>query len=137
MGTRDYVTGKIWDLSKRTPGGKSARDGTYDESLGKKKYPVRLILNGQASQEIEWHCKHYVGRGLMKRSVGFRFDRVEADRLVLDRFESGEAVAKEIGISPSALKATFDKYNEGARNKNDPFGKRVCFHVSFRHLLTI
>jgi len=73
----------------------------------------------------------------MKRSVGFRFDRVEADRLVLDRFESGEAVAKEIGISPSALKATFDKYNEGARNKNDPFGKRVCFHVSFRHLLTI
>jgi len=71
LGTRDYVTGKIWDLSKRTPGGKSPHDGTYDASLGKKKYPVRLILNGQASQEIEWHCKHYVGRGLMKRLVAF------------------------------------------------------------------
>lgn len=21
------------------------------------KYPVRLILNGEASKEIEWHCK--------------------------------------------------------------------------------
>lgn len=41
------------------------------------------------------------------------------------RFESGEAVAKEMGISPQELKATFDKYNEGARMKKDPFGKKV------------
>jgi len=54
LGTRDYVTGKIWDLAK-APGGAA------------KKYPVRLILNGEASREIEWHCKHYVGRGLMKK----------------------------------------------------------------------
>lgn len=37
LGTRDYVTGRIWD------------NGVY---------PVRLILNGAASKEIEWHCKH-------------------------------------------------------------------------------
>jgi hypothetical protein len=73
------------------------------------KYPVRLILNGQASKEIEWHCKHYVGRGLMKR------------------FGSGEALAKEMKLDPSVLKATFDKYNKGVREKNDPFGKKVCF----------
>lgn len=93
LGTRDYVTGRMWDLS--------------NQPNGQKKYPVRLLLNGQASTEIEWHCKHYVGRGLMKR------------------FDSGDAVAKEMGISPSVLKATFEKYNEGAKSKKDPFGKKV------------
>jgi len=82
---RDYVTGKIWENGK---------------------YPIRLVLNGQASNEIEWHCKHYVGRGLMKR------------------FESGEALAKEIGISPEALKKTFDDYNTSVETKKDPFGKK-------------
>lgn len=70
-------------------------------------YPIRLILNGQASSEIEWHCKHYVGRGLMKR------------------FESGEALAKEMGIPASVLKKTFDDYNTVAKTKKDPFGKKV------------
>ena len=65
------------------------------------------MLNGQASSEIEWHCKHYVGRGLMKR------------------FESGEALAKEMGIPASVLKKTFDDYNTAARTKKDPFGKKV------------
>jgi flavocytochrome c len=82
---RDYVTGKIWENGK---------------------YPIRLILNGQASNEIEWHCKHYVGRGLMKR------------------FESGEALAKEMGLKPAVLKKTFDDYNNSVRTKNDPFGKK-------------
>lgn len=36
LGHRDYVTGRIWENGK---------------------YPVRLILNGKASKEIEWHCK--------------------------------------------------------------------------------
>lgn len=36
LGHRDYVTGRMWDNDK---------------------FPVRLILNGQASAEIEWHCK--------------------------------------------------------------------------------
>ncbi|KAF9219558.1 Flavocytochrome c [Gyrodon lividus] len=82
---RDYVTGKIWENGK---------------------YPIRLVLNGQASQEIEWHCKHYVGRGLMKR------------------FDSGEALAKEMGISPAYLKKTLDTYNAGVSAKKDPFGKK-------------
>jgi len=81
---RDFVTGKIWE---------------------NKKYPIRLVLNGKASKEIEWHCKHYVGRGLMKR------------------FDSGEALAKEFGLSPSTLKKTFEDYNQSVRTKKDPFGK--------------
>jgi succinate dehydrogenase/fumarate reductase flavoprotein subunit len=43
LGTRDYVTGKM------------------NENKG----PFFLILNGKASKAIEWHCKHYVGRGIM------------------------------------------------------------------------
>ncbi|GAA5910799.1 hypothetical protein JCM6882_003430, partial [Rhodosporidiobolus microsporus] len=36
LGHRDYVTGRMWDNNK---------------------FPVRLVLNGQASKEIEWHAK--------------------------------------------------------------------------------
>jgi len=86
LGTRDYVTGRIWD------------NGVY---------PVRLILNGAASKEIEWHCKHYCERGLMKR------------------FEHGSELAKDMGISEDQLKAAFDDYNSIAKgNKKDPWGKR-------------
>ncbi|OSX66546.1 hypothetical protein POSPLADRAFT_1038654 [Postia placenta MAD-698-R-SB12] len=82
---RDYVTGKMWENGK---------------------YPIRLVLNGQASKEIEWHCKHYVGRGLMKR------------------YESGEQLAKDMGLKPEALKKTFDTYNAVVKSKKDPFGKK-------------
>ncbi|RDB24775.1 Fumarate reductase [Hypsizygus marmoreus] len=82
---RDYVTGKMWE---------------------NKNHPIRLVLNGPASKDIEWHCKHYVGRGLMKR------------------FEGGDALAKEFGISPAALKKTFEDYNQIVRAKKDPFGKK-------------
>ncbi|TFK74546.1 fumarate reductase [Pluteus cervinus] len=82
---RDYVTGKMWENGK---------------------YPIRLVLNGNASREIEWHCKHYVGRGLMKR------------------FDNGEALAKEFGLDPSVLKKTFEDYNQVVRTQKDPFGKK-------------
>lgn len=37
LGTRDYVTGMM------------NANGNY---------PIRLILNGEATKQIEWHCKH-------------------------------------------------------------------------------
>jgi len=43
----------------------------------------------------------------------------------MKRFESGEALAKEMGITPEHLKKTFDTYNAGVRAKKDPFGKKV------------
>ncbi|KAI0058035.1 fumarate reductase [Artomyces pyxidatus] len=82
---RDYVTGKIWENGK---------------------YPIRLVLNSKSSKEIEWHCKHYVGRGLMKK------------------FDNGEALAKEFGLKPEVLKKTFDDYNVAVRAKTDKFGKK-------------
>jgi hypothetical protein len=72
------------------------------------KFPIRLVLNGQSSKEIEWHCKHYVGRGLMKK------------------FNSGEELAREIGIKPDVLKKTFEDHNGYASKPgSDPFGKKV------------
>ncbi|KAH9941031.1 fumarate reductase [Amylocystis lapponica] len=82
---RDYVTGKMWENGK---------------------FPIRLVLNGQASKDIEWHCKHYTGRGLMKR------------------FENGEALAKEMGLKPEVVKKTFDDYNAVVKAQKDPFGKK-------------
>ncbi|KAI0258174.1 Flavocytochrome c [Gloeopeniophorella convolvens] len=82
---RDFVTGKMWENGK---------------------YPIRLVLNGKSSKEIEWHCKHYVGRGLMKR------------------FNSGEELAKEFGLAPAVLQKTFDEYNQAARTKKDKFSKK-------------
>lgn len=91
LGTRDYVTGEMW----------------------KNAGPFRLVLNGLGSKEIEWHCKHYVGRGLMKR------------------FESGADLAKEIGISADALKKTYDDYNECAKKGSDQYGKKFYHNAPF------
>jgi hypothetical protein len=44
----------------------------------------------------------------------------------MKRFESGEALAKEMGLKPEVIKKTFDAYNVSAKTKNDPFGKKVC-----------
>ena len=87
LGRRDYVSGE----------------------MNKNKGPFRLVLNAKASKEIEWHCKHYCGRGIMKR------------------FASGAEVAKEIGVNPSKLAKTFADYNRVAQTKQCPYGKKF-FH---------
>jgi cytochrome b involved in lipid metabolism len=85
LGHRDYVTGLMWKVNKP---------------------PYRLVLNGAAGREIEWHCKHYMGRGLMKR------------------FANGSELAAEMGIPVKKLEETMKKYNEYSKNNNDPFGKK-------------
>ncbi|KAF7730818.1 hypothetical protein EC973_001336 [Apophysomyces ossiformis] len=94
LGHRDYVTGMMWKQKDPT---------------------IRLVLNTAASKEIEWHCRHYAGRGLMKR------------------FDNGEALAKEMGISPAKLQQTFDTYNAIAEGKQkDPWGKRFFHNVPIK-----
>ncbi len=44
----------------------------------------------------------------------------------MKRFESGEALAKDMGLKPEVLKKTFDTYNAGVKAKKDPFRKKVC-----------
>jgi succinate dehydrogenase/fumarate reductase flavoprotein subunit len=92
LGHRDYVTGEMW----------------------KKKGPFRLVLNGASSREIEWHCKHYVGRGLMKY------------------YTDGASLARDMGISPKKLEETFAKYNEIAKSGKCPFGKKYFQNAPYR-----
>jgi flavocytochrome c len=91
LGRRDYVTGE----------------------MNKNKGPYRLVLNGKAGKEIEWHCKHYIGRKLMKK------------------FNSGEELAREMKISPEALKTSFDAYNENAKKGTDQYGKKYFTNAPF------
>lgn len=74
--------------------------------MAKGRGPFRLLLNSKASATISWHCKHYHGRGLMKH------------------YKSGAELARDMGISPSALEATFKSYNQAAKTNTDPFGKK-------------
>jgi cytochrome b involved in lipid metabolism len=82
--------------------------------MWKNKGPFRLVLNSKGAKEIEWHCKHYVGRGLMKH------------------FTSGAALAKDMGIPAEKLENTFKTYNGIAESKKDPWGKKYFHNLPFQ-----
>jgi flavocytochrome c len=91
LGHRDYVSGEMW------------------KEKAKGKFPVRLLLNSKASNVLDFHTRHYSGRGLMKKMTG-------------------KQLAKEIGCTPEHLQGTFKAYNEIADGKKkDPYGKKF-FH---------
>ncbi|KAI1103454.1 Flavocytochrome c [Jackrogersella minutella] len=91
LGHRDYVSGMMW---------KEKDNG---------KFPIRLILNSKASNTLDFHTRHYSGRGLMKKMTG-------------------KELAKEIGCTPDHLQKTFTTYNAIADGKQkDPWGKKF-FH---------
>ncbi|AEO70507.1 450796fe-58ca-4300-ba76-ecd876caddf8 [Thermothielavioides terrestris] len=91
LGHRDYVSGMMW------------------KEKDKGKFPIRLVLNSKASNTLDFHTRHYSGRGLMKKM-------------------SGHQLAKEIGCTPEHLQQTFQTYNAIAEGKQkDPWGKRF-FH---------
>ncbi|KAI1772680.1 Flavocytochrome c [Hypoxylon cercidicola] len=91
LGHRDYVSGMMW------------------KEKDKGKFPIRLVLNSKASNTLDFHTRHYSGRGLMKKM-------------------SGKELAKEIGCSPEHLQKTFTTYNAIAEGKQkDPWGKKF-FH---------
>lgn len=50
---------------------------------------------------------------------------------LMKHFSSGAELAKEMGISAGVLADTFSKYNEIARSKKDPFGKKYFHNVPF------
>merc|ERR1711881_669102 len=88
LGRRDYVTGQMWK-SKGLKLGNTT--GFF------------LCLNSKASEEIQWHCKHYKGRGLMKS------------------YNNMGEFAKEHGIPLANIEATFKAYNEIAdKQTKDP-----------------
>lgn len=91
LGHRDYVSGMMW------------------KEKDKNKFPIRLVLNSKASNTLDFHTRHYSGRGLMKKMTG-------------------KELAKEIGCTPDHLQKTFQTYNAIAEGKQkDPWGKKF-FH---------
>ncbi|KZF26101.1 Flavocytochrome c [Xylona heveae TC161] len=91
LGHRDYVSGQMWKEKE------------------KGKWPIRLVLNSKASNVLDFHTRHYSGRGLMKKMTG-------------------KELAKEIGCGEERLQKTFKTYNAIAEGKEkDPYGKRF-FH---------
>ena len=91
LGHRDYVSGMMW------------------KEKDKNKFPIRLVLNSKASNTLDFHTRHYSGRGLMKKLTG-------------------KELAKEIGCTPDHLQKTFQTYNAIAEGKQkDPWGKKF-FH---------
>lgn len=77
-------------------------------------WPIRLVLNSKASNVLDFHTRHYSGRGLMKKM-------------------SGKELIKEIGCSEADLTKTFDDYNEIADGKQkDPFGKKFFHNMPFK-----
>jgi flavocytochrome c len=95
LGHRDYVSGQMWKEKE------------------KGKWPIRLVLNSKASNVLDFHTRHYSGRGLMKKMTG-------------------KELAKEIGCGEAALKKTFDEYNQIADGKKkDPWNKKYFHNLPF------
>lgn len=93
LGHRDYVSGMMWKEKE------------------KGKFPIRLVLNSKASNVLDFHTRHYSGRGLMKKMTG-------------------KELAKEIGCSPDHLQKTYKTYNTYADGKDkDPWGKKFFQNV--------
>jgi cytochrome b involved in lipid metabolism len=95
LGHRDYVSGELWKQKEA------------------KNWPIRLVLNSKASNVLDFHTRHYSGRGLMKKM-------------------SGKELAKEIGCGEGALSKTFSEYNDIADGKKkDPYGKKFFHNMPF------
>ncbi|CAG9985293.1 unnamed protein product [Clonostachys byssicola] len=95
LGHRDYVSGMMW------------------KEKDKGKFPIRLVLNSKASNVLDFHTRHYSGRGLMKKMTG-------------------KELAKEIGCTPEHLQKSFQTYNAIAEGKQkDPWGKKFFHNMPF------
>ena len=83
LGRRDSVTGEMW----------------------KNKPPFRLALNMAAADEIAWHCKHHIGRGVMKFC------------------ESGAAFAQDLGVPVSKMEESIEAHHQASvTTAKDPDG---------------
>merc|ERR1719356_2034989 len=99
------VGGLVLDAHGKRFANELGRRDYVTGEMWKNKPPFRLCLNRAASDEIIWHCKHYTGRGVMKF------------------YESGEALAKDMGIPVGTLEETHDEHYQAARKtEKDPDG---------------
>jgi len=96
LGHRDYVSNMMFEEKK------------------KGNWPIRLILNSKSSNILDFHTRHYAGRGLMKKMTGAE-------------------LANEIGCGEKALSNSFNTYNDTAEGKiKDPWGKKFYHNLPFK-----
>merc|ERR1719436_2008857 len=99
------VGGLVLDANGKRFANELGRRDYVTGEMWKNKPPFRLCLNKAASDEIIWHCKHYTGRGVMKF------------------YESGVALAQDMGVPVSVLEETHDIHYEAAKKtEKDPDG---------------
>jgi cytochrome b involved in lipid metabolism len=83
------------------------------EEKEKGQWPIRLILNSKASNVLDFHTRHYSGRGLMKKMTG-------------------KELAKDIGVSEQELQSEFKSYNAIAKGeKKDTWGKKYFHNLPY------
>merc|ERR1711884_691250 len=99
------VGGLVLDANGKRFANELGRRDYVTGEMWKNKPPFRLVLNKAASDEIHWHCKHYTGRGVMKF------------------YETGAALAKEMGVPLSTIEATHEAHFQAAKKtEKDPDG---------------
>jgi len=99
------VGGLVLDANGKRFANELGRRDYVTGEMWKNKPPFRLCLNKAASDEIIWHCKHYTGRGVMKF------------------YESGAALAQDMGVPLSVLEETHDVHYQAAKKtEKDPNG---------------
>jgi cytochrome b involved in lipid metabolism len=83
------------------------------EQKEKGQWPIRLVLNSKASNVLDFHTRHYSGRGLMKKMTGAE-------------------LAKEIGVNDEELQGEFQSYNSIAKGeKKDEWNKKYFHNLPF------
>merc|ERR1712157_619254 len=99
------VGGLVFDANGKRFANELGRRDYVTGEMWKNKPPFRLCLNKAAGEEIIWHCKHYTGRGVMKF------------------YESGEALAKDMGIPLQTLVDSHQQHYQAAKKtEKDPNG---------------
>merc|ERR1712061_822936 len=99
------VGGLVFDANGKRFANELGRRDYVTGEMWKNKPPFRLALNKAASDEIIWHAKHYTGRGVMKY------------------YDSGEALAKDMGVPLSVLEEEHEKHFQAAKKQEkDPDG---------------
>jgi len=99
------VGGLVLDKNGKRFANELGRRDYVTGEMWKNSPPFRLCLNKAASDEIVWHAKHYTGRGVMKF------------------YESGKALAEDMGIPVQVLVDTHQAHYEAAKKQEkDPEG---------------
>merc|ERR1719207_52637 len=99
------VGGIVLDANGKRFANELGRRDYVTGEMWKNKPPFRLALNKAASDEMIWHAKHYTGRGVMKY------------------YESGEALAKDMGVPVQTLVDSVQQHYEASqKQEKDPDG---------------